>query len=482
MGSEDSSFDRANRLPPPVIGMAGLTQPAPTPAAKLPVPPKAATPAPASTHAPIGSPSLATSLATPLATPLATAAGDLAARPTVPRTIGAVSDQPMRWPVTFTGSGSEYFRIWIVNLLLMLVTFGIYYPWAKVRRLRYFYGNTQVAGHAFDFHGNPRTMLRGQMLVGALLFVYSAAGKVSPTAGLIALVIVAALWPLLFRASLRFKMAQTSWRGLRFQFDGGVADAYKALLPAFVPSIAILVCLQVIGAGGAANGGEADNATNAAPSAPALAALGGTVLVALLCVPLMLWALKHYQHNHLRLASSRTEFVATATAFYGVFWQTALVLLGAAAASVLVVGGLAWTVISMLSLSGSSRDAGGWGLVAVLVGAVAYAMLLMLAYPYFTSRMQNLVWSRTATRAIRFDSALRLQPLFVLTLKNWLLVAITFGLYWPFAAVSLAKIKLQAVTVLADENLDHLVARQRDDMRDASGEAAADLFGIDVGL
>ncbi|MGH8034242.1 MAG: DUF898 family protein, partial [Lysobacterales bacterium] len=32
--------------------------------------------------------------------------------------------------IEFTGSGSEYFRIWVVNLLLLLVTFGIYYPWA----------------------------------------------------------------------------------------------------------------------------------------------------------------------------------------------------------------------------------------------------------------------------------------------------------------------------------------------------------------
>ena len=49
-----------------------------------------------------------------------------------------------RLPIEFTSSGSEYFRIWIVNLLLMFVTFGIYYPWAKVRRLRCFHANTQV--------------------------------------------------------------------------------------------------------------------------------------------------------------------------------------------------------------------------------------------------------------------------------------------------------------------------------------------------
>ena len=34
---------------------------------------------------------------------------------------------------SFTGDGKEYFRIWVVNLLLTLATFGIYSAWAKVR-------------------------------------------------------------------------------------------------------------------------------------------------------------------------------------------------------------------------------------------------------------------------------------------------------------------------------------------------------------
>ena len=35
--------------------------------------------------------------------------------------------------LTFTGRGGEYFRIWVVNLLLTLITFGLYSAWAKVR-------------------------------------------------------------------------------------------------------------------------------------------------------------------------------------------------------------------------------------------------------------------------------------------------------------------------------------------------------------
>ena len=34
----------------------------------------------------------------------------------------------------FTGSGGEYFRVWVVNLLFSLLTLGIYSAWAKVRK------------------------------------------------------------------------------------------------------------------------------------------------------------------------------------------------------------------------------------------------------------------------------------------------------------------------------------------------------------
>ena len=55
----------------------------------------------------------------------------------------------------FRASGGEYFRIWIVNLWLTLATFGVYSAWAKVRRLRYFYASTTLAGSAFGYHARP---------------------------------------------------------------------------------------------------------------------------------------------------------------------------------------------------------------------------------------------------------------------------------------------------------------------------------------
>ena len=51
----------------------------------------------------------------------------------------------------FTGSGGEFFRVWIVNVLLSIVTLGFYTPFARRRAAQYFFGHTDVAGSPLEF-------------------------------------------------------------------------------------------------------------------------------------------------------------------------------------------------------------------------------------------------------------------------------------------------------------------------------------------
>ncbi len=118
-------------------------------------------------------------------------------------------------PIRFVGSGSEYFRIWIVNLLLTLVTLGLYYPRARQRQLAYFYGHTEIDGRPLAFHAEARKMTRGFLFVAALFIVYSLASNVSPLVANVGPLMVWALWPVLWRSSLRFRMGSTGWMGLR---------------------------------------------------------------------------------------------------------------------------------------------------------------------------------------------------------------------------------------------------------------------------
>jgi len=60
-----------------------------------------------------------------------------------------------RYPMTFSGAAGEYFRIWIVNVFLTIVTLGFMLPGPRYERRQYFYANTHLAGQPFRLPGQP---------------------------------------------------------------------------------------------------------------------------------------------------------------------------------------------------------------------------------------------------------------------------------------------------------------------------------------
>ncbi len=124
-------------------------------------------------------------------------------------------------PIIFEGKTSEYFGIWIVNLLLSIVSLGIYSAWAKVRRKKYFYNNTLIENVGFDYHAKPISILKGRLIAVALLVV----AAINPILqSLVFLLIFIALPWLVVRGSI-FNSRNSSHRGLRFDFIGTVGKA-----------------------------------------------------------------------------------------------------------------------------------------------------------------------------------------------------------------------------------------------------------------
>jgi uncharacterized membrane protein YjgN (DUF898 family) len=386
-----------------------------------------------------------------------------------------MQDTTRTLPVRFVGSGSEYFRIWIVNLLLILVTLGLYYPFAKVRKLRYFHGATEIGEHPMSFHADPWKMLRGYLLVGAMVAMYTLATHFSETAGVIAFVIVAALWPALWHSSLRFRLANTGWRGLRFRFTGRLIDAYKVMLPfAGLALVFILIGLVAGPRPGQEPGQE--------PSLGAVLWVSLLPLLVMAAMPAMLWLLRRYQHNHYALGGERSGFTATLGSFYGVFVLALLMLFG-----IFVVFGIVAAILLPAVLAGlRGGDAGEVGAASfigpMVLFMLAYVAVLALVGAFIGARLQNLVWNATRSQHIGFASQLGVAALAKLTLKNWLLIVLTIGLYFPFAAVSMAKLRLESVGVLFDADPEVLVSVGSHLNESAAGDAAGDLFGFDIGL
>ena len=152
-----------------------------------------------------------------LATPLGTANAPQAAR---------VHTYPLR----FTGQASEYFRVWIVNLALTVITLGLYTPWARIRTRQYLYGHTWLDDQNFEYTASPFALLRGYLIVVAFFGLYTAAQQLQFTGwewvtGALGLLFAVA-YPWLVRQSMRFQARSTVHRGLRFRFTGSLGDAY----------------------------------------------------------------------------------------------------------------------------------------------------------------------------------------------------------------------------------------------------------------
>ncbi len=136
------------------------------------------------------------------------------------------SNTPKITPVIFEGSAREYFGIWIVNLLLSIVTFGIYSAWAKVRRKKYFYNNTLIENVGFDYHAKPWSILKGRLIAVALIAV-SAINPILQS--LVLLLLFLALPWLVVRGSI-FNARNSSHRGLRFDFVGTFGKAIRVFI------------------------------------------------------------------------------------------------------------------------------------------------------------------------------------------------------------------------------------------------------------
>jgi uncharacterized membrane protein YjgN (DUF898 family) len=204
-------------------------------------------------------------------------------------------------------------------------------------------------------------------------------------------------------------------------------------------------------------------------------------MVATLAIaPWLLWNLKQYQHNHYSLGHLQTTFRATVGSFYVLALKVlGLGLLAIALPAAVVVG----LVFGLDGFDSLRQQRGVWmiaaAIVPILLGTLA---VLVCLQPYAVARLQNLVWTKTGNTELRFVSTLRVRALLWVTLKNWFLIIITLGLYWPFAAVALTRVRLEAVSIKSRANPDLLVSQVQAQEGDAAGDAAGDFFGMDVGL
>jgi uncharacterized membrane protein YjgN (DUF898 family) len=138
-------------------------------------------------------------------------------------------------PFTFSGNGKEYFNIWIVNIVLSLLTLGIYSAWAKVRNKQYFYGNTLLDGASFEYTAKPLTILKGRVIAFTAIALYYGLTAYLPPAYLLYVYGVFALlfiivFPWIVVKGLQFNARYSQYRNVSFTFSGTYKEACRVFI------------------------------------------------------------------------------------------------------------------------------------------------------------------------------------------------------------------------------------------------------------
>ena len=356
--------------------------------------------------------------------------------------------------ISFIGSGSEYFRIWVVNIALVALSFSLYRPWAKVRTMQYFARNTRLDEASFDYHGKPIAIFKGQMIVLGLLMVANWNPILAGLSGLVGL----ALLPWVLQRSIGFRLRNTSYRQLRFGFDAPLKVFYGVTGAITFGGLVLGLMLAF-----APKDQQASINTAAILSVSFFFALLPLIVLIVVAsirfqsIPYTLWGNKRFG-SHL---SHKTTLQLVAFIL--------MLLLGVAAFI------LAFVFLLLPTLGRAAAVAFGTLLVFTLLAFLVGFKAIIAA------RLHNLAWNGTTLNEARFRSDLSELRYALSSVLVLLFTLITLGLYRPFGTVKLTRMRAESVTVEA-ENLDDALAHADEAQGSAVGQEAADWFNIDISL
>jgi uncharacterized membrane protein YjgN (DUF898 family) len=380
----------------------------------------------------------------------------------------------------FTGNGTEYFKIWIVNILLTIVTLGFYHPWARVRTSRYFFGNTHLDNSNFEYHATGKQLFIGFLISMGLLIIYLVLSQFSPVLGAILAIAIFLASPWIIWRSIKFNLRMISYRNVRFGFDGSLKGSYvtflaypMAMLIGFGIVIAIVmgVLSQVLA--------------------------GGAVVVAgfmfLFFYPAFLAMFNKISSNYLTNGAHFGQGSFTADLKFKPFFMIMLKGIGLgvllAFLTLAIIGLLAYFTVGFgeithlaeqMSNVEAAVDPGA--IMFVFIGLVYLLFIVLGIYvaAYLKARHRTYLFNETTLdNAINFDSALQADKLFGIHLGNLLMMIFTLGLAYPWAKVRAYRYLTETIQVDAKDGFDGYMSQQGGE--GALGEELGEAFDIDVG-
>ena len=349
----------------------------------------------------------------------------------------------------FSGKGWEYFKIWIVNILLTILTLGVYSAWAKVRNKQYFYSNTRLAGTAFEYTADPMSILAGRLIVFGVFLIYLAVEHTFPAVALLfPLVIFLAIPWLMVRGNM-FNARYSNYRNISFTFANDIKGA--------VITFIVFGLLVVITAG--------------------------------LAFPFYLYRVHKFVVSNHSYGNLKFSLSSVWKRFYLIYLIALLIPVGMAVAlyfGIKLAGFDGLLGVAQLATQGSVQPLAGLDFATMIalavVGGYAFSLLMFLiVYSYIRTNILNTIWSNVQFGLNSFESNLKYRRMLWLYFSNSLMILLTLGLFTPWAKVRMARYRVKSLQIWAENNINDVIAMQKKDVSATGGEMS-DFLDVDLAM
>ncbi|MFC3030920.1 YjgN family protein [Pseudoalteromonas fenneropenaei] len=332
-------------------------------------------------------------------------------------------------PVKFTGDAATYFRLWIVNIFLTIITLGVYSAWATVRNKRYFYGNTSIEGHRFEYLATPLQILKGRALAVGFFAIYLLSAHFMPLLGAVFALALVVLTPWMVNQGLSFNMRMTRYRNVHFSFRGNYSEAFINFV--VLPFVSLFTLY--------------------------------------LLLPYVIKRIDSYIHNNIQYGNRAFNVELSG----GEYYKTVLLCFLVCIALLLAIGVVGFAAFGNLQNSGF--------MLPVFLFAFNFAFVSFIAGLY-QGRIRNHIFNHAQIDNVGYLGS-RIEPLdyALLLLTNALAIVFTCGLAYPWAKVRKAHFLAEHSCLELVGDLNHIVDIEQQ-QQSAFADEAANLFDVDVSL
>ena len=350
---------------------------------------------------------------------------------------------PERQDFVYEGRAGQIYKIWILNILMTVITLGIYYFWGKTRLRRYQLGSFSLAGDHFEYHGTGGELFKGFLKavpIMILLFVVPGLvlGEDSPLV-LLAIPPIYYIFSIALFSATRYRFSRTTWRGIRAMLGG---DTLKYANLSFRRMLLNIVTLGF-------------------------------------AIPHSDIAKHKYIIENTYFGSLKAEYKGSGSVIFGAYIKSLLLIPVFMIIFGIIIGGP--LTILLFAIEG-----GGLHIMPLILvgGYFALIIIMMIAFPiaraFYKAALMQEKMRGIHVAGLRFRCNVTGWGLVRHRFVNGLIIIFTLGLGLPFVIQRNMRFFSRHNFIIGD--LETSEIKQAQDQNIRSGEGIEDFMGVDVGV